>query len=160
WKTPELPEGKEVVTDTSDTFVKVPADVTLKQGVTVAKVGPTIDFGYFPGQTYAGNPWSAWGDSTFTDGKYYASIGDHRAPPGTAFVSEYDPAKKQFRRLIDLQKLLALPEGEYAPGKIHTQLTMGKDGWLYFGTHRGSPRVTTDKYHYKGDWIVRVNPKE
>ena len=67
-----------------------------------------IDFAYFPGQSYAGNPWSAWGDSTFADGKYYASLGDHRAPAGTAFVYEYDPAKKSFRQLIDLQKLLAL----------------------------------------------------
>jgi hypothetical protein len=127
--------------------------------VTVAKVAPTVDFAYFPGQTYAGKPWSAWGESTFADGKYYASIGDHLAPAGTAFVYEYDPAKKTFRQLVDVQKLLNLPEGHYAPGKIHTQLVMGKDGFLYFATHRGSTQVTRDQYHFKGDWIVRVDPK-
>jgi len=159
WKAPELPGGKAIVTDTSDTLIKVPEGVKLHEGVTVAKVAPTIDFAYFPGQTYAGNPWSTWGESLFANGKYYASVGDHRAPAGTAFIYEYDPAKKEFRQIIDVQKLLALPEGHYAPGKIHTTLTMGKDGAIYFGTHRGSTRVTTDQYHYKGDWIIRVDPK-
>ena len=107
-------------------------------------------------KTYAGKPWSCWGESTFANGMYYASIGDHLAPAGSAYVYEYDPVKKEFRQLVDLKELLALPDGHYAPGKIHTQLTMGKDGYLYFGTHRGSTSVTTDEFHFKGDWIVRV----
>ena len=37
---------------------------------------------------------------------------------------------------------------------------MGSDGWLYFATHRGSTRVTIDKYHYQGDWIVRHHPTD
>lgn len=159
WKTPVLADGKTVVTDASEKFVTVPEGVKLRDGVTVAKKPPTVDLAYFPGQTYAGNPWSCWGESTFHDGKYYASIGDHRAPAGTAFVFEYDPAKKSFRQLVDLKTLINLPEGHYVPGKIHTQLTVGKDGAIYFGTHRGSTKVTTDQYHYKGDWIVRVDPK-
>ena len=77
---PKLPDGKEVVTDTSDAFLKPGA--TLKSGVEIAKTAPTIDFMYFPGQDYAGKPWSNWGDSTFANGKYYASIGDHLAPAG------------------------------------------------------------------------------
>jgi DNA-binding beta-propeller fold protein YncE len=60
--------------------------------------------------------------------------------------------------LVDVKKLLALPDGHYVPGKIHTQLTMGKDGNIYFGTHRGSTTTTTEKYYYKGDWIIRVSP--
>lgn len=159
WKTPALADGKTVVTDTSEKFVTIPEGVKLRDGVTVAKKAPTIDFMYFPVQTYAGKPWSNWGDSTFADGKYYASIGDHLAPAGTAYVFEYDPAKKALRQLLDLKKLLNMPEGHYVPGKIHTQLNMGKDGALYFATHRGSTTVTTDQYHFKGDWIVRVDPK-
>ncbi len=159
WKAPALPGGKEIVTDTADAFIQVPTGVTLKDGVTLAKAAPTIDFAYFPGQIYAGKPWSAWGESTVVDGKYYASVGDHLAPAGTAYVYEFDPASRLFRQLIDVKKVLALPEGHYVPGKIHTQLTIGRDGWLYFATHRGSTRVTTDEYHFKGDWILRVNPK-
>lgn len=150
---PALPQGRTVVTDTSPDFLKPAA--TLREGVAIAKTPPTIDFLYFPGQTYAGNPWSNWGDSTAAGGKYYASIGDHRAPAGNAFVFEYDPSAKELRKLADVQGTLKLPEGHYVPGKIHSRLELGSDGWLYFSTHRGSTRVTTDEYHYQGDWILR-----
>jgi hypothetical protein len=158
WKAPALPDGKEAVTDTSEDFLKKPAGLALKDGATVAKAAPAVDFAYFPGQTYAGKPWSCWGESTFANGKYYASFGDHLAPAGSAYVYEYDPAKKTFRQLVDLKKLLNRPDGHYSPAKIHTALTVGKDGYIYFGTHRGSTTVTTDKYHYEGDWLVRVHP--
>lgn len=154
---PTLPGGKTVVTDKSDVFLKPPA--TLRDGVVMAKVAPTVDFAWFPGQDYAGKPWSNWGDSLAVGDKYYASVGDHLAPAGNAFVYEYDPQSKSFRQLLDLKKLLDLPEGHYAPGKIHSRLDLGSDGWLYCSTHRGSTKVTTDQYHYKGDWIVRCDPK-
>lgn len=154
---PKLPGGKTVVTHTSDEFLK-PTD-TLLPGVAIAKTPPTVDFAYYPEQTYAGKPWSVWGDSLAINGKYYSAIGDHLAPQGNAFVYEYDPATKKIRTLVDLKKLLKMPEGHYAPGKIHSRIDMGSDGWLYFSTHRGSTRVTNDTYHYKGDWIVRHHPE-
>ncbi len=150
---PRLPGGKEIATDTSPDFLKPPG--TLRPGVTIAKTPPTVDFLYFPGQNYPGKPWSNWGDSLAVGEKYYASIGDHLAPAGNAFVYEYDPVTKNLRQLLDVLSILKLPEGHYAPGKIHSRLDVGGDGWLYFSTHRGSTRVTTDQYHYKGDWILR-----
>ena len=120
---------------------------------------------YYPGQDYPGKPWSAWGDSLVCQGKYYGSIGDHMAPgrgegasAGNCFVYEYDPATKTLRRLVDVAKLLNLPPGHYTPGKIHGRLDMGKDGWIYSSTHRGSTGVTTEQYHYLGDWILRTHP--
>jgi len=154
---PELPGGKPQVTDTSDAFLK--AAGTLRDGIAIAKTPPTIDFAYFPGQTYEGKPWSNWGDSTATAGKYYTAIGDHLAPAGNAFVFEYDAAQKSFRKLLDLKALLKRPEGHYSPSKIHSRVDLGSDGWLYCSTHRGSTRVTTDEYHYTGDWIVRCHPE-
>jgi hypothetical protein len=154
---PRLPSETTVVTDRSADFLRPPP--SLVKAVTVAKEAPTIDFALFPGQDYPGKPWSAWGESIVAGGKYYASIGDHLAPAGNAFVFEYDPNTKQFRKLLDLKELLKLPDGHYAPGKIHTRLEMGSDGWLYCATHRGSTRVTTDEFHYLGDWIVRCHPE-
>ena len=91
------------------------------------------------------------------NGKMYVVGGfASNGKPATAMVYEYDPAKKTFRQLVDLKKLLNRPDGHYSPAKIHTALTVGKDGYIYFGTHRGSTTVTTDKYHYEGDWLVRV----
>jgi hypothetical protein len=154
---PKLPDGKKVATDKSDAFLKRAPGIA--KGVEVAKTAPTIDFLYYPEQTYPGNPWSVWGEGVAAGGKYYSAIGDHKAPQGNAFVYEYDPANKTIRTLVSTSELLKLPEGHYMPGKIHSRIDMGSDGWLYFGTHRGSTRVTIDKYHYKGDWIVRHHPK-
>ena len=153
---PTLPDGKTFASDTSPLFLQPPA--TLVEGVTIAKTAPQVDFAYFPGQDYEGKPWSNWGDSTAAGGKYYTAIGDHLAPQGNALVFEYNPANHEFRTLAETAKILELPEGHYKPGKIHTRLDMGRDGWIYFSTHRGSPRVTNDQYHYKGDWIFRANP--
>ena len=55
--------------------------------------------------------------------------------------------------------MLETPEGDYTPGKIHGRVDLGDDGWLYFTTHRGSPRVATDAYHYQGDSIYRHHPE-
>jgi hypothetical protein len=154
---PTLPGGKSVVTDKSEAFLKPTG--TLRDGVVIAKAVPTIDFLYYPEQSYLGKPWSVWGDSLAVDNKYYSAIGDHMAPNGNAYVYEYDADTKEIRTLVNLAKLLKLPEGHYVPGKIHSRIDMGSDGCLYFSTHRGSTRITTDQYHYKGDWIVRHNPK-
>jgi hypothetical protein len=153
---PRLPDGMSFVTDSSPDFLKPPA--SLHDDVAIAKTPPTIDFAYFPGQDYEGKPWSAWGDSLATNGKCYASIGDHLAPQGHAYVYEFDPETKLFRQLCDVTKLLALPEGHYTPGKIHTRLDLGSDGWIYFATHRGSSRATNDANHFTGEWIIRCDP--
>jgi len=162
---PRLPGGKTIVTDQSDDFLRPPA--TLKTGVQVAKTPPRIDFLFYPGQTYPGRPWSNWGDGCVADGRYYSAIGDHLAlgrgdsahGSGAAMVFEYDPKTRQLRELINTSKVLKLPSGHYTPGKIHSRVDMGGDGWLYFATHRGSKNATTDANHYRGDWILRCHPK-
>ena len=160
---PMLPNGQEQVTETSEEFLKAPAK--LQPDVAIAKATPTVELLFYPGQNYPGNPWSAWGDSLAVNGKYYASIGDHlslgdkgNTTGGNALVFEYDPATRKLRQLVDVKKLLGLPEGHYTPGKIHGRLDLGSDGWLYFPTYRGGNSATS-KYHYKGDWIIRVRPE-
>ncbi|MFN3485798.1 MAG: YncE family protein [Planctomycetota bacterium] len=162
---PRLPDGKEVVTDTSELFLKPPGP--LKPGVSVAETPPTVDFSYVPGQDYPGMPWSTWGDSLAFGGKYYTSLGDHYAvgkgkdpsKTGTARVYEYDPAAGSYRRLVDLKELLDLPAGHYTPGKIHSRIDRGEDGWLYFSTHRGSPAATRGNPTFKGDYVIRLHPE-
>ena len=148
---PTLPNGERVVTDKSEAFLK-PTE-TIGQDIAIAKTPPTVDFLYFPKQDYEGKPWSNWGDSLAINGKYYASIGDHYSQLsskgdsnliGNAFVYEYDPEKKTFRELVEVRKLLNMPEGHYVPAKIHGRLDMDDEGWLYFSTHRGSTTVTVD----------------
>lgn len=153
---PVLPGGRAVATFCSLEFLKPPAGL---RNLPVAQTPPVVDFLYYPGQDYKGNPWSNWGDGVATSGRYYSAIGDHKAPGGNAFVYAYDAATKTLKRIVDLRELLDVPEGMYSPGKIHSRIDMGRDGWLYFSTHRGSTRVTTDEYGYQGDWIVRHHPE-
>ncbi len=153
---PTLPSGKSVDTSTEASFLK--PGPNLREGVAVAKQAPAVDFLFYPGQDYPGKPWSAWGDGLAVGDKYYSAIGDHKAPDGNAGLYEYDAGAKTLRRLVDVRALLKLPQGHYTPGKIHSRIDLGKDGWLYFSTHRGSTRITTEQYHYKGDWIIRHHP--
>ena len=154
---PQLPGGATFVTVRDRLLLK--RSPQIAEHVDVATEVPTVDFLYLPGQTYAGKPWSNWGDSLAVGDKYYTSIGDHLAPQGNAYVYEYDPTKKKFRCLANTAKTLDLPAGHYMPGKIHTRLDRGADGWIYFGTHRGSTRATTDVNRYQGDWIMRCDPQ-
>ncbi len=156
---PKLPGGKTVATHTSRELLKPTA--TLRPGTKIAKAVPTVDFLYYPGQDYPGNPWSNWGDGLAVGQKYYSAIGDHKSPEGNAFVYEYDAATKELRLVVDLRRVLRKPPGHYTPGKIHSRLDLGSDGWLYFSTHRGSTRVGLDpKNHFKGDWILRYHPEK
>ncbi len=153
---PKLPNGKRVVTVTSKAFLQAPD--TIGKDIDIAKTPPKVDFLYYPGQNYEARIWSNWGDGLAVHGKYYSAIGDHNAPQGNAFVYEYDPGKKAMRLLVNLREVIGRLLG-YLPGKIHSRIDVGKDGMLYFSTHRGSTRTTTDKQGYKGDWIIRCDPK-
>src|SRR6185437_3458206 len=84
---PTLPDGRTYVRDKSEDFLRPAA--SLQKGIGIAKTPPTVELLYYPGQTYPGKPWSAWGDSLAVNGKYYASVGDHLAPGGNAFVYEF-----------------------------------------------------------------------
>jgi hypothetical protein len=152
---PALPSGKLFRSDTTKEFLTPPESL---QNVAVAKTPPQVDFYYYPGQDYPGKPWSNWGDGSVAGTKYYSAIGDHKAPQGNGLVFEYDSETQLLRQLASTAKTIVLPEGHYTPGKIHSRVDLGSDGWLYYSTHRGSTRVTTDEYHYKGDWLLRTNP--
>ena len=152
---PSLPGGVTVVTDSSPEFLQGPPGI--RPEVEIAETPPTIDFLFYPEQTYQAE-WSAWGEGLAVNGKYYSAIGDHASPHGNSFVYEYNPLTKQIRTVVDLQQVLGLPDTDYTPGKIHSRIDMGSDGWLYFATYRGSPDGTTDAYNYNGDWIIRWHP--
>ncbi len=155
---PALPGGQTVVTDKSPQMLK-PTD-TLRAGVAIAKEPPTVDFMYYPGQDYETKLWSAWGDNLAVGDRCYSAIGDHDGPSGNALLYEYDSTTKSLRVVVDVKKLLKVPAGEYTPGKIHSRIDLGSDGWLYFSTHRGSTRVTIPKFGFKGDWILRYHPED
>ena len=154
---PTLPDGESVVTHTSREFLRAPAGIKLQPGVTIARTPPTVNFLYYPMQR-AKDYWSNWGDGLAVEGKYYSSYGNHKGIGGQSFVCEYDVKTRKLRLLVDVTKYLSRPKGYYTPGKIHGRLDLGRDGWLYFVTARGSTRVTNARNHFRGEWLLRVHP--
>ncbi|MDF1852218.1 MAG: hypothetical protein P1U85_15365 [Verrucomicrobiales bacterium] len=156
---PTLPNGKAfAVVEGAKLLSGVGAE--LREGVEIAKKAPRVTFHFYDCQTYEGKPWSVWGDGLAIGGKYYSAVGDHLSPEGNAWVYVFDPEKNVLTPLTNVRKILQRPDGHYTPGKIHSQLGMGKDGWIYFSTHRGSTRVALDpKNHFQGDSIFRVHPE-
>src|SRR5438132_4872893 len=53
---PKLPDGKDVLTVTSDDFLKAPP--TIGKDVLIAKTAPTVDFLFYPCQKYKAKIWS------------------------------------------------------------------------------------------------------
>jgi hypothetical protein len=158
---PKLPGNQTVVVDTSDEFL-VPGP-NLRAGVAIAKTPPTVTSMYYPGQDYPGNPWCFRAVGIVRGDKYYSALCDHLAPGGTAYLYEYDAAKKSFRLLLNTTKYLRgngqiPPDAKYSPGEIQTRIDMGSDGWLYYGTTRGSTTVTTDANGFRGEWVLKTNP--
>lgn len=153
---PKLPDGKAKVAVKSEKLLTPPEK--FDKSIAIAKTAPKVEFLYYPGQTYRGNPWSHWGDGAFAKGKFYSAVGDHLAPRGNAFVYEFDPGTSEFRLLTNTTDLLQLPSDHYTPGKVHTHVDLGRDGLAYFATHRGSTKVTTDENHFKGEWILSADP--
>jgi hypothetical protein len=165
WVTPALPGTQPVLRVESPELLRQPAGATvsLQEGVQVAKTPPQVLFAFCPGQTYRGKPWSNWSDGCVLNGRYYSAISDHLSPRGSARIIEFDPASGSVRIVVDigdfLEKENLLAPGErYTPGKIHSRVQAGRDGWLYYSTHRGSPRDASDAVGYRGDWIFRTWP--
>ncbi len=156
------PALKTVVTETTPDFLK--PGPNLREGVAIAKTPPTVDFAFYPEQNYPGNPWSCRSDGIVVGDVYYSSDNDHLAPRGTAHLWEYHATQKKFRLLCDTVKFLESvkafpPDMNYRPGEMQSRIDLGSDGWLYYATDRGSPTVTHDANGYKGEWILRTNPK-
>jgi hypothetical protein len=108
-----------------------------------------------------------FGDGVAVGARYYSAIGDHGSPRGTTLLFEYDSTTRSLRMLVNVREFLESsgtlpPDMDYIPGKIHSRISMGRDGWLYYSTHPGhggSGRTTDDAHGYRGDWILRTHPE-
>lgn len=159
---PTLPDGSTSATEKSDDFLR--PGKTLREGVEIAKTAPSVDFVFYPEQNYPGHPWAHRADGFVLGDKYYSSSCDHLAPRGTALLWEYDASSKKFRLLCNTSRFLESvgafpPDMNYRPGEIQSRIDIGSDGWMYYATKRGSPTITDDMHGYKGEWILRTDPK-
>jgi hypothetical protein len=136
--------GSGMVTDKSGKFVTIPADMDLAWmgDVDVAKTAPVIEFAPVKGMTPRYFPednvgyWSNFGDVTRApNGRYYFGVGDHRGPQGNSYAVEYDPAKRDYRLILDLGKMLGWDKLGVGDGKLHGQMGAMQDGALWILTY-------------------------
>ena len=96
---------------------------------TVAAEAPSLEFALFPNQWEGARLWSAWGDSVWADGKFYAAIGDHDTPHGTAYVYRTDPETGLVDLIVDFRRATGADKGRYARGKIPAPICDAGDAW-------------------------------
>ncbi len=164
---PKLPDGKDVLSATSEDFLKPPA--TLRQRCRRREDRADDRLPVLPRPDYAGKPWSNWGDSLAGGGKYYASIGDHlavggkgdAAHTGTGLVFEYDPDEED---LPPTRRRGEAPRPARRTTTFRARSTAGSTWAATAGsTSRRtavpppSPRTRTTT---KGDWIVALRPED
>ncbi len=129
---PQFPDGKHVITILSGQMLRSDSDL-VREDVVITQTAPKVDLFFFPGQDYAGNPWSNWGDVSYADGRFYATIDDHLSPRGSSMIYVYDPDDKEIRMLANVRRFLETGDGSYV-----TSIEVDPTGWyLYYvpGAH-------------------------
>ena len=123
--------------------------------------GLTVDYVDFPLPAESPNYslWSMWGEGEIaSDGRFYASVGDHGSVGGNAYLYQYDPTSMRIRLVSDVMESFdGYQSGSFGYGKVHGQVDEGPCGALYFHTYRGSTRGEFSG-SYRGDLLLRFNP--
>jgi sugar lactone lactonase YvrE len=101
-------------------------------------------------------------DSNYTaclaasDGRVYVGLNQHGAG---ANVAMYDPKTDTLKNLGDVNRIAGQTNVWVEPqAKVHTQITEGADGKIYFGTHLsgffGFAKFTSGEAYPGGHWMV------
>lgn len=103
----------------------------------IAKTLPVIELAYhqdLPHPAFNGTGWSSWGDICLaSDGKVYSGIGNHwKTEKGEAFIYCWDPSTKEFRKVVDINKLTGADFGDVRFSKVHAHIIEGSDNKIYF----------------------------
>lgn len=165
-----LLSGSGIVTDKSEQFITVPSvmDLTWMGDVDVAKTPPSIEFAPVRGMTPLYFPednigyWSNFGDVTLApNGKYYFGVGDHRGLAGNSYAVEYDPAKRDYRLVINFGKLLGWDKLGVGDGKLHGEMGAMPDGSLWILTYWDPmPGLKDEDFaRWPGSHVVRYDTR-
>lgn len=142
---PALPAANAngIATLSSPDLIHVPVtvqnllDSNPSARLSVAKAVPTVELIYHQGLPNAalnGTGWSSWGDICLaSDGKVYSGIGNHwKTEKGQAYIYCWDPSKKEFKKIVDLNKVTGAKPDEVHFSKVHAHIIEGRDKKIYF----------------------------
>jgi hypothetical protein len=153
-------------TDTAKDFLKIPEYYNGKVDFDVAKAAPEVDFAPVRGLNPEFFPednkglWSQWAEVTRgPNGRFYMATGDHRCKDGRVFITEYDPAARDQRIVVDVGKTCGWRQGQYVDGKIHGRMDIMPDGTLVAATWNGSTiqKDWIDHGYVKGGHLLTYN---
>lgn len=145
-------------------------DSNTSARLTVAKTVPVIELMYHDGLPNAalnGTGWSSWGDICLaSDGKVYSGIGNHwKTEKGEAYIYRWDPAMKEFKKIVDLNKITGAKPGEVHFSKVHAHIIEGRDKKIYFtgtlddGGNAGSSEMLKKwNSHIAGGKLFQYDP--
>ena len=142
---PALPTANEngIATLSTQGLLQVPSSVknildsNSQASLAIAKTAPVIELVYhneLPNAALNGMGWSSWGDLCLaSDGKVYSGIGNHwGADKGESYVYCWDPSKKDFKKIADLNKITGAKANEVHFSKVHAHIIEGMDKKIYF----------------------------
>jgi hypothetical protein len=142
---PALPTANKngVATISTPDLLRVPTavqnilDSNAAAKLTLAKTVPVVELAYHQGLPNAalnGTGWSSWGDICLaSDGKVYSGIGNHwKTEKGQAYIYCWDPSKKEFKKIVDLNKITGAKPDEVHFSKVHAHIIEGNDKKIYF----------------------------
>jgi sugar lactone lactonase YvrE len=150
------------VTLCDEEFLRVPAAVAARRDdgkivpFDVAKTAPTVELTFHDQlgpDAIKRRLWSSWGDiCVASDGRVYCGLGDHGNDAGgdaRCFVYRWDPAAKQLRQIVDMNRVVEPRAGQPAWSKVHAKIDEGPDGKIYFScTLNGGQRAGDPKYGF------------
>ncbi len=158
-------------------FLRVPEAVTKrlaeKNGAPfdVARTAPRVEIIYHDQlgpEAARRRLWSSWGDICIAkDGRVYCAIGDHgKDVDGDArcFIYCWDPATKNLRQIVDMNRIVPPRAGQPAWSKVHAKIDEAADGKIYFSCTLNSGGKAGDaKYGFNdtlpGGQIYRFDPE-
>lgn len=157
-----------VATISTTDFLKVPAPVDAERNkessapFSVAKTAPVVDLVYhgdLPDKAFNGTGWTSWGGIEMArDGRVYTAIGNHgrndllaEEGGGRTFVYCYHPKAKNLRKVVDVNKVLALEKGDPTWSKVHAGIHEARDGMIYF-----SCTLNNGTSSFKTKWSDRI----
>lgn len=157
----------------TEDMLQIPKGYPGPQDFTIAATPPTIDFAlihgihpeFFP-QPVTTWPdqrkgtWSNWAEVTKSPaGKFYMATGDHRVQNAQVFITEYDPADRAQRVVVDVDKACGWKRNQYVHGKIHGRMDILPDGTLVAATWQGNPikQEWIDHGYIRGGYVLTYN---
>ena len=119
---------------------------------------PGVELIRYDRPTYAGKPWTQWGQGlVLSDGRFVSAIGDHLGADGNSFIYVYSPTTKRLSLAGDVLSAVPHNPGSWGYGKVHGQMVQTDSRTVVFATYWGNRTGLTYGGTYQGDYLMKFD---